>query len=358
LACVAAKSELTLRQMMESPDWVQFALDLKALNEPGKYFSYCSPGMHLLSAILQEATGMTALEFARANLFEPLGIQEVDWLMDPQGYNRGWGDDLALRPPDMARIGYLFLREGRWEGRQIVSRAWVRQATSVQVVTGEEDEYGYGWRVASPDNEPFFFLATGRNGQRILVVPPLDTVIVTTGGGFSWNQIERYIVEAIVDPERPLPANPSGVERLEGVVAGLVGPPDPEPVPPLPEIANLVSEKTYAFPSNPLHLRSVRLDFGNDPAEAILHLDLANEASPRVGEVGLDGIYRLSQNGRPTAARGWWKEDQIFLIDYSEGPGLNSLVLQLRFEGGGVLFSIRSPGEGSIGSMEGKLAED
>jgi hypothetical protein len=258
----------------------------------------------------------------------------------------------------MARIGYLFLREGRWGGRQIVSREWIRLATSVQVITGEEDEYGYGWRVASPDNEPFFFLATGRNGQRILVVPPLDTVIVTTGGGFSWSQIERYIVEAIVDPERPLPANPSGVERLEGVVAGLVGPPDPEPVPPLPEIAGEISGKTYVFPDNPIGLRSIRLDSGTGLAESHLTLDLANEASPRVGEVGLDGIYRLSQSGRPTAARGWWKEDQIFLIDYSEGPGLNSLVLQLRFEGGGVLFSIRSPGEGSIGSMEGKLAED
>jgi CubicO group peptidase (beta-lactamase class C family) len=78
--------EATLNKMRSNPDWVQAALDRKVTVEPGTGFCYDSPGMHLLSAILQEATGMTALEFARQNLFKPLGIQEVYWQSDPQGY--------------------------------------------------------------------------------------------------------------------------------------------------------------------------------------------------------------------------------------------------------------------------------
>ncbi len=72
---------LTIGAMMAQPDWVQAALDRKMAAEPGTKNCYDSPGMHLLSAILQKATGMTALEFARQNLFEPLGIQEV-YLVD------------------------------------------------------------------------------------------------------------------------------------------------------------------------------------------------------------------------------------------------------------------------------------
>ena len=68
--------------MQANKDWIQFALDRKVVSEPGTHFVYDSPGMHLLSVILQQATGMRALEFARQNFFEPLGIQDVIWPSD------------------------------------------------------------------------------------------------------------------------------------------------------------------------------------------------------------------------------------------------------------------------------------
>src|SRR4030042_3022975 len=105
--------------MRSKPDWVQAALDRKMVHEPGTVVCYDSPGMHLLSAILQEATGMTALDFARQTLFEPLGIREVIWDDDPQGYTNGWGD-LRLKPRDAAKIGYLWLNNGAWGGKQMV----------------------------------------------------------------------------------------------------------------------------------------------------------------------------------------------------------------------------------------------
>ena len=70
---------------------------------------------------------MTAFEFARQYLFEPLGIQEVIWESDPQGYTRGWGD-IHLLPKDAAKIGYLWLNNGVWDGKQIVSADWVKDA--------------------------------------------------------------------------------------------------------------------------------------------------------------------------------------------------------------------------------------
>lgn len=330
LDCIGEGGEPTQAEMAATDDWVQFILDRKAVYEPGTHFAYCSPGMHLLSAILQEATGQTALEFARANLFGPLGITNVFWPIDPQGYNRGHGD-LSLFPQDMARLGYLFLHEGRWEDRQIVSREWVQQATRQQITpVGDDEGYGYGWWVSLPDEETQYFQAEGREGQRILVVPSLDVVIVTTGGGFEFDDIEPYIGAAIGDLKRPLPANPDGVARLQAAVAEVAQPPAAQPAPALPQIASAISGKTFTFGPNLLKLRAVRLTF-ETPGEATYRMDLGNESEPRQVGVGLDGRYRPGQAGRPAIARGQWLDDQTFAIEYSEGPGLNSFKFLLRF---------------------------
>lgn len=176
--CLAG-DEPTLNAMRANPDWVQAALDRKVVQESGTAFCYDSPGMHLLSAILQEATGMTALEFARRNLFEPLGIREVYWQPDPQGYSHGWGD-LYLTPRDVAKIGQLWLNGGVWEGKQVVSASWVTDAVQARS-SGGMDQYGYGWWVSEDD-----YYAMGRGGQAIKVHPAYNAVIVTT----AWSTIK------------------------------------------------------------------------------------------------------------------------------------------------------------------------
>ena len=128
LDCHVDHGEITLKEMMQSKDWVQFMLDRPIVAEPGSKFEYCSGGMHLLSGIISKATGTSALEFARSELFEPLGIEDLIWPSDPQGVSRGWGD-LHLRPRDMAKIGYLWLNQGRWESRQIVPTDYMLAAT-------------------------------------------------------------------------------------------------------------------------------------------------------------------------------------------------------------------------------------
>jgi hypothetical protein len=298
---------------------------------------------------------MTALEFARQNLFGPLGVTNVYWPADPHGYTHGWGD-LCLHPRDMAKIGQLFLNQGRWEGRQLVSSAWIAEATTAQIATGPDrgDDYGDGWWIAREGDEYASFRADGNRGQRIAVVPSLDLVLVTTGGGFTLEEITPYIIAAIGDAEEPLPANPVGVDQLEAVVAALRQSPDPKVVPPLPETAGAISGQTYVFEPNALSLRSLRVDFaaGLQGAEAILHLDFENEPGPRVIVVGLDGIYRPSRGGRPILARGGWKNTQTFVIDYDEGPGLSTYMLRLHFEGDRVTLEVSG-----IGSLEARLEQ-
>jgi len=112
LQCINSPTEVTLFQMLGSPDWIQYMLDLPMTDAAGTRFAYNSGAVHLLSAIVHKTSGMKALEFARRHLFEPLGISDVLWPADPRGEdNHGWGD-LQLRPPQRAKPFSGLRRQG------------------------------------------------------------------------------------------------------------------------------------------------------------------------------------------------------------------------------------------------------
>ena len=339
LDCTPEQDELTLREMVASPDYVQFVLDRKVAWNPGEQFVYCSPAIHLLSPILQQATGMTTLDFARQYLFEPLGFGEVMWPQDPQGFYNGWSD-VSLDPHDMAKLGLLFLHKGQWDGQQIVSRRWVEEATQVQIPTPAEDTdpYGYGWWMV-PDIEGVY-RADGRGGQYIFVLPQWDLIVVTTGGGFEMDEFGEQLLAAFSDIENPLPANPEGVARLESAIKAVVQPPEPGPVSPLPEVAHTISGKTYIFDPNPATLERVGFEF-DDSSEATGLIQFGGRQSVSV-PVGLDGIYRFSPgpDGRPLAYRGAWADSQTFLLEYDGITNNDHAFLQFRFEGNKIKVSI------------------
>jgi CubicO group peptidase (beta-lactamase class C family) len=297
--------EPTLDKMRTQPDWVQAALDRKMVHAPGTSFCYDSPGMHLLSAILQKATGMTALDFARLYLFGPLGIREGAWESDPQGYTHGWGD-LHLKPEDAAKLGYLWLQGGVWDGRHIVSSSWTRAAAQAQSrLVGNEYGYGYGWWVS-----PIDFYALGRGGQFVRVIPSLNTVVVITAGGLDFNQVESFLVSVLLRANKPLSANPAGVAELNATLAELVQGPAPQPAESLPSTASAVSDQIYACPSNAAGVTNLRLDF-NDPKVA--RLSMTQHGMDVVWLIGLDGKFRPSPDGQEM--RGYWKDSQTFILE-------------------------------------------
>ena len=205
-----------VQQMMWSRDWVQFILDRPMAAEPGTQLNYNSGNTHLLSAILQQATGMSALDFTREHLFEPLGISVVTWESDPDGISiGGWG--IQMTPRDMARFGYLYSNDGVWDGQQVVPAGWVRASVEEHVEIEEPIEpwglhIGYGWWV----HQIGAYAAHGRGGQFIYVIPHLDMVVVFTSGiedpedsGFVKPEllVRDFIMPAAISSE-PLPDSP------------------------------------------------------------------------------------------------------------------------------------------------------
>jgi CubicO group peptidase (beta-lactamase class C family) len=115
---------VSLFEMNRQRDWVKFVLDRPMAHAPGEVFNYNSGNTQLLSAIISKLTGMSAWDYAKIKLFAPLGIGVSNWWRDPQGVSTG-GYGLALLPRDMAKIGYLYLRGGQWEGKPLLPPDWI-----------------------------------------------------------------------------------------------------------------------------------------------------------------------------------------------------------------------------------------
>lgn len=188
-------------EWLASDNWVNYVLERPATSRPGTVLSYFTGNTHLLSAIIQQATGKTAYEFGEEYLFDPLDMDSVECSTDPQGISDG-GNGFAMNVYDMAKFGELYLNNGNWNGEQIISEQWVKDSTTLQFdrSSGSAD-YGYQWwvRTFGENNHPAYF-AQGHYGQYIFVVPDLNLVVAITshyeGSTSVYWQIMNNIVNA------------------------------------------------------------------------------------------------------------------------------------------------------------------
>ncbi len=216
-----------------SPDWIGSAIALPLTGDPGTKWDYSTGSSNILAAILTEATGMSAEDFARIHLFGPLGIDLAYWEQDPQGYNIG-GYRMYLAPRDMARFGHLYLQNGAVDGLRILPASWTRASVrSFGPTTAShhwrsitDSGYGFQWwtgRLAGLE----VYHAVGHGGQEILNVPELAMTIVTTSdayfpGEVAWpnhQDIIDFIASEIVAPAKrairpPLESQSRGAVEL------------------------------------------------------------------------------------------------------------------------------------------------
>jgi CubicO group peptidase (beta-lactamase class C family) len=183
-------------QLVTSLDAIQMVLDCPMAAQPGTVWVYNSGVSHLLSAIVNVTTGRVTSDFAQEFLFDPLGISSVSWDADFSGVSFG-GFGLNLRPRDMAKLGYLLLNDGVWDGQQVIPSSWIEASITLNHSGGANIGYGYQWWL-NPDWEAFS--ARGYQGQRIHVLPNENLVVVFTASRGHVNYdaiIEDYILPAV-----------------------------------------------------------------------------------------------------------------------------------------------------------------
>ena len=193
-------------------DWAQFILDLPIRGrmhlgeqvEPppyGRWFSYCTGGVFVLSEILEKATGLRTDRYAWDKLFAPLGITNVQWVYSPMNIPQT-GGGLRLSSRDLLKIGQLYSNSGRWQGHQIVSEQWVQDSTRPHARIDEATEYGYLWWLKSfksgGKTYPAFFMS-GNGGNKVVVVPTLDLVTVITSTNYNTHGMHEQTEKLLTD---------------------------------------------------------------------------------------------------------------------------------------------------------------
>jgi CubicO group peptidase (beta-lactamase class C family) len=361
--------------MERSADWVKYILDRPMANEPGAVFYYNSGNSHLLSAILTKLTGKNAFDYAKEKLFGPLGIDDVTWRHDPQGISAG-AAGLYMLPRDMAKFGYLYLRDGAWDGGQIVPSSWiegVRQA-SVDMRESWTKNLRYGsqfWVIPARDT----FMSVGYDRQLIVVMPKLDIVVATTasarfpplGGTPSRPRygLEMLVghVAAAVKAEGPVTTDAAATAALSKSLADAVREtPSPVGSPP-PELAKTISGKVWRFPDNPMNIKSITYDLdGPDPSYSYeLRRPPPGVTAARFGgPIGFDGHYRVG--GRmlygPSASRGAWQADGKTLVFETQTLGNDDAIRATHvFTDRTVDVTFESAGGFKLESLRGEAGE-
>jgi CubicO group peptidase (beta-lactamase class C family) len=177
--------------MEASDDWVQFVIDRPMKAEPGTVFAYSSGATELLAYIFKRETGVDIEDYARSHLFGPLGIRNYFWKRTPLGVVDTEGG-LYLRTADLAKIGQLYLNDGRWNGQPLMTSDWVKESLIPRIDAGEGFQYGYQWWLL-PYGEPkrLAWVARGMGGQRLIIFPKEQLIVVST----AWHILKETSIE-------------------------------------------------------------------------------------------------------------------------------------------------------------------
>lgn len=315
--------------IVESDDPAQYFFNPALIEEPGTAFNYNSGGSHLLSMLVQDAVGEPAADYAADKLFSPLAITDYAWESDFTSHSIG-GTGLELLPSDMAKIGLLYLNEGRWQGNQLLDAAWVKDSIQARSWPSENKGYGYQWWI-NPRGD---YYALGWGGQQIHVFPEQDMVVVFTAGSSGADMlhddlIDKFILPAAVS-EAPLPENSGDQDRLLAAIRVLEQP-QLRASAPLSDMAAAVDGKEWLI-TGIGNWSMFTLHFSD---EKVAILDLTLDGDPMPLQVGLDGYYRVTetQEEGPIALSGYWESANTFVLDQQNLREADRRLMRIVFSG-------------------------
>ena len=248
-------------------NWVKSFLSVPILYKPGTKFLYNSLGTYMLSAIVQKVTGQKVIDYLKPRLFDPLGIEGMDWEVDPSGINTGgWG--LRLKTEDMAKFGQLFLQKGKWKGKKILPASWISEASTLKIV--QHPDYSQAKRDSSDWEQGYCYQmwrcrhnayrADGAFGQFIIIMPDQDAVIVFTGETPSMqeqiNLVWEYLLPAL--KTKKLPVNKNMTAMLKQKLSSLALPIPTKSV--SPAMAN-ISDNFFLVAPNEKNIKNISFNF-------------------------------------------------------------------------------------------------
>jgi CubicO group peptidase (beta-lactamase class C family) len=318
-------------------DWIGAFLKTAPVHKPGTLFMYNNTATFMLSAIVQQVTGQTVFDYLQTRIFKPLAIRGIDWDLSPQGINLGM-IGLRLKTEDMAKFGQLLLLDGVWNGKQLIPKEWIKEATSFKIQTtvpGSKDsvkmsDWGQGYCYQMWRGRNNTVRLDGLGGQFVVLIPDKDAIVVFTANARNTqdelNLVHNYLIPAIKS-EKPLPENPdliNNIHQREAMlnlkpVAGKMS---------KSELESEISGKEFDLGQNTYNIQSVYFTFnGNECSFALKRDDkisivkggqenwIVSEvksssllSAPRVVSKSIDANYKIVQPLIKVAASYSWTD--------------------------------------------------
>ncbi|MFD0856049.1 serine hydrolase domain-containing protein [Actinomadura adrarensis] len=200
------------RRLLMARDRTGYAVGLKQAHPPGTVWNYNNSAIQTLERVLRRATGQDVATFAHRHLFEPLGMTNTRLTTDRAG-NAQLFMGMYSTCRDLARLGQLMLDQGRWDGRQVVSSAWVRESTG-RSSTGLNTAYGHLWwlnkrgKVVGPRTATGQPERDGASSRESIVPTAPDDLFWALGFGNQLIQVDPGTRTIVVRLGKPRPPNP------------------------------------------------------------------------------------------------------------------------------------------------------
>jgi len=320
----------------KTADWVAKFFSIPVKFQPGYGFEYNSGATYMLSVIVQKVTGESLCDYLRSRLFQPLGIADYVWDVCPQGYTAGgWG--LNLRTEDLAKFGQLYLQQGQWDGRQILSPQWINEAASWQISNRPNEDsatpvdvnatyWGYGYQFWMGPRDSY--RAEGAFGQASVVVPSHNLVVAYTSGiGNEPAKCLDLIWECLMPAlnNNPLPSNSEAQKQIDQLSLQYLPPVSNH----TSAIESKISQTTYHFATNNMtnniKMESVSFAFHSDECTITLNYDKKVQTI-RCGKGSwIDNLMTMSNEivpfhlgqtllPAPVAASCTWQDPNTFIM--------------------------------------------
>jgi CubicO group peptidase (beta-lactamase class C family) len=270
----------------QNDDWIRSFLSKAPVSKPGTVFKYNNTATFMLSSIVQQVTGETLFNYLQPRIFKPLNMRGIDWDLNPQGINLGM-IGLRLRTEDMAKFGLLLMQQGKWNGKQLIPKSWIAEATSYKLPSAGGNE-----RIPAEINDWFqgycYQMWRGRHnsvrldgmaGQFVILLPDKDAIVILTANAQNTQKemdlVWNYLLPSIKS-DKPLPADQAANNELQKKEQSLlIAPVLSKSVP--SSIASRIAGKTVEFPQNTFNIRDLKFNFDNGTCTVAIRRD--NEAS-------------------------------------------------------------------------------
>lgn len=345
-------------ETLKIDDWLKTFFTVNGAHMPGTKFSYDKSGSFVLGAIVERLSGMYLIDYLRSRILEPIGFSESAYcIKSPMGISNG-SSGLVCTTRDVAKFALLCMNEGKYDDKQLIPIDYIRQATSKQTDTNNEefadDREGYGyqfWRCSHNG-----FACKGKGSQFVICLPDKDFILITTADTRPNPDSEKFVFNALWDEiyynlaDEPLNSDLESRNKLYDKLSNLIIQPISGET--TSEIIPDIQSHIYRLSSNPMDIINARFDFEKD--KGVIEYEKKDKKYKLFFGIGKNISSKFPEYGYDCISSAAWTSPNTLSINcYIIDDNFGTLFITVKFDKNTIDVDMRKYAESSLEDYEG-----